>query len=70
MLKLTGIIFLMLAGESVDTAKKIGISCNLISLQRRALRATYGNQDTIENLFKEFNEYINKEREMLTQNPS
>lgn len=72
-LKLAGIKVWMLTGDSVDTAKKIGLSCNLISIREKVFELVGDSDSDIQNFFTEYKEYMEvafRESEYkLTNNP-
>ena len=70
-LKLAGIKIWMLTGDAVDTAKKIGLSCNLINPREKVFEILDGKETTINNFFIECNDYINhiiKDSQLVTIN--
>lgn len=57
-LKLADIKVWMLTGDSVDTAKKIGLSCNLLNAKEKIFEINGEKGDRLENFFFDFEKYI------------
>lgn len=72
-LKMADIKVWMLTGDSFDTAKKIGLSCNLLNTREKIFEINGEKGDTVEKFFREFEVFYNNTKQNLksknTSNP-